>query len=452
MAKIAPFRGLRFNPEKIDRMEDVVTPPYDVIDEKAQVALLSKNPYNMIQLDLTKHAGVTPAAGRYEGAKNLFDRWQEEGVLIRDSKPAMYLYHIRYNLPNGRSFTRKGLVCLVGLAEFDEGIVKPHEKTFRSVTDDRLKLIETCQAQFSQVFSLYSDENGEIIAALEGACPQEPLYTVEDQDGCRHTLWAVTDREVLAKISSAFKDKSVYIADGHHRYSTALQLRELMTKSQGSVAENSPYNHIMMYLCPMEDPGLSVLPTHRLVYFPGRIGANDLVLRMQDYFDIEEISGGSRESLLEQVLGRMDEKQQHQTVFGMYEPKADRCFLMSLKPVVMARAVGRELPPALQELDVVVLSDLVVERLLGLSHEQCDNEGLIAYYSDPDDALDNAVKIAAQNGEKSPILFLMNHTPVAQVKKIADENLIMPHKSTYFYPKILTGLLINRIVADETVA
>jgi uncharacterized protein (DUF1015 family) len=452
MAKIAPFRGLRFNPEKIDRMEDVVTPPYDVIDEKAQVALLSKNPYNMIQLDLTKHAGVTPAAGRYKGAKNLFDRWQEEGVLIRDSKPAMYLYHIRYNLPNGRSFTRKGLVCLVGLAEFDEGIVKPHEKTFRSVTDDRLKLIETCQAQFSQVFSLYSDENGEIIAALEGACPQEPLYTVEDQDGCRHTLWAVTDREVLAKISSAFKDKSVYIADGHHRYSTALQLRELMSKRQGSVAENSPYNHIMMYLCPMEDPGLSVLPTHRLVYFPGRIGANDLVLRMQDYFDIEEISGGSRESLLEQVLGRMDEKQQHQTVFGMYEPKADRCFLMSLKPVVMARAVGRELPPALQELDVVVLSDLVVERLLGLSHEQCDNEGLIAYYSDPDDALDNAVKIAAQNGEKSPILFLMNHTPVAQVKKIADENLIMPHKSTYFYPKILTGLLINRIVADETVA
>jgi uncharacterized protein (DUF1015 family) len=452
MAKIAPFRGLRFNPEKIDRMEDVVTPPYDVIDEKAQVALLSKNPYNMIRLDLTKHAGVAPAAGRYEGAKNLFDRWQEEGVLIRDSEPAMYLYHIRYHLPNGRSFTRKGLVCLVGLAEFDEGIVKPHEKTFRSVTDDRLKLINTCQAQFSQVFSLYSDENGEIIAALEGACPQEPLYTVDDQDGCRHTLWAVTDREVLTKISAAFKDKSVYIADGHHRYTTALQLRELMTKSQGSVAENSPYNHIMMYLCPMEDPGLSVLPTHRLVYFPGRIGADDLVLRMQDYFDIEEIGGGSRETLLEQVLGRMDENEQQHTLFGMYEPKADRCFLMSLKPGVMARAVGRELPPALQELDVVVLSDLVVERLLGLSHERCDNEGLIAYYSDPDDALDTAVKVAALNGEKSPILFLMNHTPVAQVKKIADENLIMPHKSTYFYPKILTGLLINRIVADETVA
>jgi uncharacterized protein (DUF1015 family) len=451
MAKIVPFRGLRFNPEKIDRMEDVVTPPYDVIDEKAQVALLSKNPYNMIQLDLTKHAGVAPAAGRYEAAKKLFDRWQEEGVLIRDREPAIYLYHIRYQLSNGRSFTRKGLVGLVGLAEFAEGIVKPHEKTFRSVTDDRLKLIDTCQAQFSQVFSLYADENGEIMAALEAACPPEPLYAVEDQDGCRHTLWAVTDRQVLAKISAAFQDKSLYIADGHHRYTTALQLRELMAKRQGRVAENSPYNHIMMYLCPMEDPGLSVLPTHRLVYFPGQLSEADLVVRMGDYFDIEEIGGGSRETLLEQVLGRMEEKQR-QTVFGMYEPKADRCFLLSLKPGVMAGAVGHELPAALQELDVVVLSELVVERLLGLSHERCDSEGLIAYFSDPDDALDNAVKVAAENGDRSPILFLMNHTPVAQVKKIADENLIMPHKSTYFYPKILTGLLVNRLVADETVA
>jgi len=452
MAKIVPFRGLRFNPEKIDRMEDVVTPPYDVIDEKAQAALLSKNPYNMIQLDLTKHAGVAPVAGRYEGAKNLFDRWQEECVLIRDKEPAIYLYHIRYNLPNGRTFIRKGLVCLVGLAEFDQGIVKPHEKTFRSVTDDRLKLIDTCQAQFSQVFSIYSDESGEIMAALEGGSPQEPLYSVEDQDGCLHTLWAVTDRQVLAKITNAFQDKSLYITDGHHRYTTALQLREMMAKRLGSVAEDSPYNHVMMYLCPMEDPGLSVLPTHRLVYLPEKTGADELVTRMGEYFDIEEIAGGSRETLIEQVLGRMEEKEEQQTVFGMYEPKADRCFLLSLKPGVMAGAVGHELPSALQELDVVVLSDLVVERLLGLSHERCDNEGLIAYYSDPDNALDSAVKVAAQNEGRSPVLFLMNHTPVVQVKKIADENLIMPHKSTYFYPKILTGLLINRLVADETVA
>ena len=289
------------------------------------------------------------------------------------------------------------------------------------------------------------------MAALEEACPPEPLYQVEDQDGCLHTLWAVTDPETLALVAAAFRNKPLYIADGHHRYTTALQLRELMAKRQGRVAENSPYNHIMMYLCPMEDPGLSVLPTHRLVYYPQQTSADELAARMGEYFVLEEIGGGSRETLIEQALDRMDERREHQTVFGMYEPKADRCFLMTLKPGVMEQAIGHELPAALQELDVVVLSDLIVERLLGLSHERCDQEGLIAYYSDPDDALDNAVKFAAQNGDRSAILFLMNHTPVAQVRKIADENLIMPHKSTYFYPKILTGLLINKIVADEAV-
>ncbi|MFZ5765003.1 MAG: DUF1015 domain-containing protein [Thermodesulfobacteriota bacterium] len=451
MAKIAPLRGLRFNPAKIRRMEDVVTPPYDVIDEKSKIALLAKNPYNMIQLDLTKNAGDALGAARYEAARDLFRRWQEEEVLIRDPEPTIYLYQTTYSLSNGRTFTRKGLVALVGLAEFDEGIVKPHEKTFRSVTDDRLRLIDTCQAQFSQIFSLYSDPTAEIMTVLEKACPPAPLSQVEDQDGCLHSLWAVTDQQAIDRVRQAFADRPLYIADGHHRYTTALQLRELMVSREGRVAPESPYNHIMMYLCPMEDPGLSVLPTHRLVAYPGRITADELVAKMVDSFEIDEIRGGIRESLMEQVLDRMDERPQGRTVFGMYEPVADRCFLLTLKPGIMEQVVGDTMPAALRELDVVVLSELIVERLLGLDHERCDRENIISYYSDPDTALDTAVKEAAATDERSQILFLMNHTPVAQVKKIADERLIMPHKSTYFYPKILTGLLINKIVAAESV-
>lgn len=453
MARIAPFRGLRYNPDKVEHLEDVVTPPYDVIDAKAQNALLAKNPYNMIQLDLTKHAGETPSEERYANARRRFERWQEEEILIRDQEPGIYLYHIDYTLPNGGTYTRKGLVTLVQLAEFEEGVVKPHEKTFRSVTDDRLRLMDTCQAQFSQVFSLYPDDKGEIMAALESACPEESISEVLDQDGCRHALWAVTDPDVLARVRELFVDRSLYIADGHHRYTTALQLRELMRKREGEVAGTSPYNHIMMYLCPMEDAGLSVLPTHRLLYHPGLIVVDDLLARMEDHFDLEEIGGGSRETLIEQVLARMDENRgAGRTVFGMYEPDSDRCFLMTLKPGVMAREVGEELPSALQELDVVVLSDLIVKRLLGLGGNGGDHEGMIYYFSDPDEALDAAVKeSAAGSGEKSPILFLMNHTPVAQVKRIADEVLVMPHKSTYFYPKILTGLIINKLVAGETI-
>jgi uncharacterized protein (DUF1015 family) len=252
-------------------------------------------------------------------------------------------------------------------------------------------------------------------------------------------------------VRQAFAHRPLYIADGHHRYTTALQLRELMVKREGRVAPDSPYNHIMMYLCPMEDPGLSVLPTHRLVAYPGRITVDELVAKMADSFEIEEVRGGIRESLMEQVLDRMDERPQGRTVFGMYEPVADRCFLLTLKSGIMEQVVGDTMPAALRELDVVVLSELIVERLLCLDHERCDRENLISYYSDPDTALDTAVKEAAATDARSQILFLMNHTPVAQVKKIADERLIMPHKSTYFYPKILTGLLINKIVAAESV-
>ena len=452
MAKIAPFRGLRYNPEKINHMEDVVTPPYDVIDEKSQAALLAKNPFNMIQLDLTKQAGEEPPADRYDGAKKIFEQWQEDNILIRETEPIIYLYNTTYTLSNGRTFTRKGLVSLVALAEFDEGVVKPHEKTFRGVTDDRLRLIDTCQAQFSQIFSLYPDEQGIIMAALETACPDEPLYTVEDQDGCQHKLYPITDSKVIAEVQTAFLDKSLYIADGHHRYTTALQLRELMVKRQGKVAEDSPYNHIMMYLCPIEDPGLSVLPTHRLVNMPGEVDLDGLVVKMGEHFDIEEIKGGIRETLMEQVLERMHDRAQDQTALGMYEPDADRCFLMTLKPGAMEKVVGIEQHAALQELDVVVLSDLIIEKLLGLCHDKCDNEGLVSYFSDPDEAMDVAVKESADSSSgKSPLLFLMNHTKVEQVKNIADENLVMPHKSTYFYPKILTGLLINKIVAEEKI-
>jgi uncharacterized protein (DUF1015 family) len=448
MAKVVPFRGLRFNVEKIDRMEDVVTPPYDVVDAKSQAALLEKNPYNMIQLDLTKNAGEQAADDRYEKARDHFRSWQDQEVLVRDEQPAIYLYFIDYMLPNGNKFTRKGLVALVELAEFEKGIIKPHEKTFRGVTDDRLRLTEACQAQFSQVFSLYSDAQGKIVSALEETIIGEPICAVEDQDGCLHRLWAVTDDEVLSRVGNEFKEKALYIADGHHRYTTALQMRDLMAKKHGSIAADSPYNFIMMYLCPMEDPGLSVLPTHRLVRHPGQTSIEELVDKVAEHFYIKEIGLGTREMLVCEVLSVMADQSDQDTVLGMYEPESDRCFLLTLKEGVMAQVVGPELPSSLQGLDVVVLSDLVVERCLGLCHKKCDNEALITYFSDPDEALDEAVKLTISSEGMSPILFLMNGTPVAQVKKIADENLVMPHKSTYFYPKVLTGLVLNTLASD----
>lgn len=460
MAVIAPFRAVRYNPLKISRMEEVVTPPYDVIDERAQAAFLARNPYNMVQLDLSKKTAHGPLPEqRYEAARALFEKWQQEEVLLRDKRPALYLYFVDYIHPSGRRLTRKGLVSLVQLAEFAEGIVKPHEKTFAGVTSDRLRLMDTCQAHFSQVFSLYSDEANEVMQTLEEAKSEKPLVSVVDEDGCRHTLWAVQDPAAIATVQRSFAAKSLYIADGHHRYTTALQLRQL-ARQRGAVAADDPYNFTAMYLCPMEDEGLSVLPTHRLVQLPkaeGKTDVNSLVASLSTCFRIEELKDGSREMLLSEVLARIDEHNRlppearsFSTLFGLYHSGEDRCLLLGLKEGCMSEHVKGQ-PEALRQLDVVVLSDLILERLLGLPNERAEKEDLIEYFSDPDDALDVAVKENSVAADFEPLLFLLNNTTVAQVRQVADEGLTMPHKSTYFYPKILTGMLINKIVPGEKI-
>lgn len=450
MARVAPFRGLRYNQEKIDTLESVVSPPYDVIDQQAQNALSQKHPHNMIHLDLMKSVNVESLTdARYEKAKETFESWQQQSILIRDPQPAMYLYYTEYRIPSGEKRIRKGLLALAGLAEFSEGIVKPHEKTFRGVTTDRLRLIDACQAHFSPIFSLYSDPQGEILALLESARPLTPLCSVSDQDGCIHTIWAVTETQALARIQEIFAAKALYIADGHHRYTTSLQLRALMRERLGTVGPESPYDYTMMYLCGMEDEGLSVLPTHRLVRIPTPTAADQLVAQLEQGFVVEEIAGGSREVLVSEVLARMDENEKG-TVFGLYHPSEDRCFLLTLIDGVMKEKCSGKQPETLQRLDVVVLSDLVLESLLGLSHAQCEEQGLISYYPDPDEALDKAVKESAAT-DMEPVLFLMNPTLVEQVRQVADENLIMPHKSTYFYPKALTGLLLNKLVPEEKI-
>ena len=461
MATVAPFKAPRFNPQKIEHMEDIVTPPYDIIDEKTQAAFQARNPYSMIYLDISKSPGKGDESDeRYSSARNYFTKWQEENILLRDELPTIYLYTIDYALPSGQRLIRKGLVALVELSEFSEGVVKPHEETFATVTADRLRLMDTCQAQFSQIFSLYADEGANIIATLEEGLPENPLCEVKDVDGGIHSIWPVEDKEILANVQKLFSEKSVYIADGHHRYSTSLQYRQMISEREGGISEQSPYNYTMMYLCPMEDPGLTVLPTHRLVslpddVIPGLPSMEELVELMSSDFELEEITGGSREILVAEVLDRMDEKlaaaKKDQIMFGLYHALEDRCFLLTLKVEALQTKSLAARPQAVRELDVVVLSDLVIGDILGLDYERSEHDNLVRYFADPDEALDVAVKESIDKENFLPLLFLMNNTQVQQVKRVADENLIMPHKSTYFYPKILTGLLLNKYNPEEKI-
>ena len=431
----------------------MVTPPYDVISTDDEKKLLQKTPYSMINLDLRNISqGTTKDDGRYERARTRFQSWQDENVLIRDEQPAIYLYSIDYNHPCGRRLTRKGMVCLVGLAEFSEGIVKPHEKTFSGVISDRLQLMETCKAQFSQVFSIYADPEQGVISTLEQAREAEPFLKVDDQNANTHTLWRVTDPDALQQVHRFFTDKPVYIADGHHRYTTALDCRRRALTRHPDLPADHPCNYIMMYLCACEDEGLSVLPTHRLVRRPGAMTADQLQERMQQGMIVTEIRQGGRETLIAELMNRMNEADSSAgpPAFGVYHPGEDRAFLLRMQDEAISRSPAlADKPGVLQELDVVVLSDLLISDYLDLSHDQCVSEGLVSYISDADVALDEAVKASVLQESHTPLLFLLNPTKVEQVLNVADSNNIMPHKSTYFYPKIMTGLLLNKLDDEE---
>jgi uncharacterized protein (DUF1015 family) len=454
MAVVAPFRGVRYNPGKIKNIEEVLTPPYDVINEEEGALFLRRNPYNMIQLDL-RNTGQRADRDhdRYGEARDRFADWQKEQVLIRDPEPALYLYFIEYQHPSGEVLVRKGLVGLVGLAEFSEGIVKPHEQTFSGVIEDRLELMDACGAQFSQVFSLYSDPDQKIMARLEAAREPDPVVVARDRDGNLHTLWRVSDPEVLGEVARMFTDKPLYIADGHHRYTTALACRRRALERNPDLPPESPYNYIMMYLCACEDPGLSVLPTHRLLNLPGQVSAAQAVAVVEPFFTVTELpgAGGSRESLVHSLLDRMDEcaGEADRICLGMYHPGEDRAFLLTVRPEALQSRMIQAHSSVLRNLDVVVLSDLLLHGAFGLSHERCVQDGLVSYFSDVDAALDSAVKKSVSNTKSTPLLFFLNPTRVSQVTDVADQGEIMPHKSTFFYPKILTGLLLNKLTGED---
>jgi len=455
MTFIAPLKGVRYNPEKVGKIDDVVTPPYDVINENAVDVFISKTPYSMIRLDITKNPGPNDGNDeRYMEAASLFRQWLDEGVLLRDDKDSFYLYEVTYrHPPTGKRLTRKGIVCLVGLADFSEGVVKPHERTFDTIIEDRLTLTRYCRAQFSQVFSLFSDKENTVIGLLEQG-HGKLAGSVTDADGCLHSIKQVTDPEIIKKIQHFFLEKPVYIADGHHRYTTALAYRNSLLEQKGVMSENDPANHIMMYLCPMEDPGLSVLPTHRLLNWPGKMSVAELMERLQRGFEFEEVAFGSREALIHDLLSRMAEIEdgspdKTSSTFGVYHPGEDRCFLLKMIPEAVDDIGEKE--QCLKELDVVILSDLIIEHYFKLSRYRCEQENLVRYFSDLDEALDTAVKTSTMRDDCMPLLFVMNPTRVEQVKNVADQGLIMPHKSTYFYPKVMTGLLFNQLNENEVI-
>ncbi|MBU0477071.1 DUF1015 domain-containing protein [bacterium] len=425
MAIIKPFRGIRYNKEKIQNLENVVSPPYDVIPEQEKRDYLNSSPYNIIRLILPESDGEND---KYNSARNLLNQWLSSDIIKRDECLSIYIYQQIFSI-DGEDIIRTGFICLLKLEEFKHGTILPHEKTLSAPKEDRLRLMNACKANLSQIFGLYQDTNHTISQILKKYTSDSPIIDITDIKGEKHKLWAVRDKNDIAAITSVLKNKKVFIADGHHRYETALNYKKKLAETNSAHTGNEPYNFIMTYLCEMNDSGLVVLPTHRLIKDLPAFRKEAFKQNLSTYFDVIQTN--------KKDLFKYMEKNKDKHVFGLYMGKGE-FYALSLNKGFQP-FVQENIPDAWKELDVAILHKVIIENILGITEEEVKSQKNIKYVSDKEEGIRQI-----DNGSYELLLFL-NPTKLSQIKDISLKGEVMPQKSTYFYPKLLTGLVINQL-------
>jgi len=438
MANILPFHGTLYSQDVVGDIRNVVSPPYDVIDAETQKALHARHPNNMIRLELgLDQPEDGPSGNRYTRAAGLLRDWLAHGALRRDPEPAIYPYRIEYLVPSGEPVADrrvlKGFLSVMELAEFGTGRIFPHENTRSAAKTDRLRLLETCRANFSPIFSLFSDPEGTVAHLIDKSVNVEkPRIDFRDDSGFRHQLWAIRQHDVLQELAAAMRPKPLFIADGHHRYETALTYRHLRRQQTGLQTSDGlqPYDGVLMLFASLEDPGLTILPTHRLLNQPVPTVA-EIKDRLRDRFEIEEVpfTGNTEAEARRHVLGTLRERGQTGPVFGLALRGVQAYVLLSLRPEHRSRT-GTS---ARDRLDVSILHTQILRALTATD----PGEDAVLYTKDDDEALDS-VRLGTAEA-----VLLLNPTKVSEVQAVAAAGERMPHKSTYFFPKPLTGLVMN---------
>jgi len=437
MAEVVPFKGVRYNPKLISEMATVVAPPYDVISPEEQEALYQRDPYNVIRLEFGKHQpgdcadnNVHTRAGRY------FREWMDQDILGSDPKPCFYLTNISFSCM-GDYHTRYGLIGRVRVEPFEKGIVLPHERTFSKVKSERLMLMKASHANFSPVFGLYAGGSDLMDRFNEIAHVQAPAIDLVDDKGHRHKLWCLDQDEVVNQLVAYFETRKIYIADGHHRYETALNYRNWVKENHPELPADHPSNFIMMSLSSMIDPGMIILPAHRLLKTVDDEQAAVFAQRAAQFFDITAISSDNgAEGALKQ-FSRLLESKADQHAIGLYSRNPSMLQVMTLKEGVMERLFKDQIPAALRDLDVTILTHVILMELMGFDQQRLDDETQIGYRTSIQDAVQAINEGAAQ------LAFILNPTKIEQVLRVSENGLIMPRKSTYFYPKVLSGLVYH---------
>lgn len=432
MAELRPFRGLRYDTGLAGKLDTLIAPPYDVISSAQQRALYDANPYNIVKLEY----GIEAGEERYVTAGRLLREWILKGVLRREQEPAFYLYEQSFSR-DGRSYRRRSLLAQVRLYPFDAGVIRPHEYTMSGPKEDRLKLMSATRANVSPIFSLYRSAPGDPIEALsldEGGGAMESAI---DALGERHTILPLTDVARQQEITRFIANRTLYIADGHHRYETALQYREERRRASRGWSAAEPENFVMMAIAADDDPGLLILPIHRVVQ-PRSI-PNDLVSRLERYFDVQPV-GNTAPKVTGAVAGLAQLKAQGRSAILAAGVLPDGPALLVLRDREAVEALmPAERSAAWKALDVNVLQYGVLEAALGIDIDAITKGGVVEFTEDAAEALG-----AVREGH-APFAFLINATTPMDIFAVADSGDRMPQKSTYFYPKLGTGLVVNSL-------
>lgn len=426
MANVKPFYGLRFDTEKVGSLEAVTAPPYDIISNSEQEMLYKKHKNNIINLELGKtYDDDTENNNRYTRARDCLNDWMSSGVLKFEDKPAYYIYEEIFTVA-GMKKSLRGIMSAVELVPFSEKIVLPHEETLSKAKADRFQLMSETHANFSPIYFLYMDEKKTVNNIMTEICKTNPTETFTTEDGIIHNMWVVSDEAVCKEIEESFKDKQLFIADGHHRYETALNFSK-------TLPDNEKAQHILAFSVEMDDPGLVVLPTHRILKDLENFDENNVVDSLRTSFDVKKIYAENIAETAEKLL----EENNDLTVFSFYTGK-DYFYLLTLLDAEIMKKTLSNKSSAYCELDVSILHTLILDKIFNVDMENMANQKNLVYSKFSTEAIET-VKLGNANCS-----FLLNGTKVRQIKEVSLNNEKMPQKSTYFYPKLITGLVINK--------
>jgi uncharacterized protein (DUF1015 family) len=442
MAQIKGFRAIRYNVDTIDAdPADVLAPPYDVIEPDEQEALYERHPANVVRLILNRqHDSDTADNSRYTRARRHMIDWLAQGILVQDAQPGLYAHHQTFTDAHGTEHTRKGFLGAVRLATYDEEIVLPHERTLRGPKIDRLELMKACDSNLSPVFFLYDDPERKVDALLEAnLVDSDELDVSTEHDGIRHQLWPVVNAQAQAEIARVLEGTQVLIADGHHRYETALAYRDFRREVAEEPTDDAPYESVMAFMVNIHDPGLQVFPTHRVVHGVEDFDIADLLetLESTGAFKVRRLAA----ELLDQPLRLEEQLEEAGDVSSSFmllaKDAAGPILVQYTGDPSTADVFDADTPEPVRRLDVSILHEGIIDRMLGISKEAQEAKTNLRYIKNLGDAVD------ARDHDDVQLVVLMNPTPVEQVVEVCKSGGKMPQKSTFFYPKILSGLTIN---------